>query len=80
MANAATKKMVKEIVDYARTGANIYPFMFQPLHGRSNTVSAAIRIAKKDGLIVEGGKDGMGKPFYVANLPEPTHAISAIVQ
>lgn len=80
MASAATEAKMKEILEYARTGAKIYPFMFQPRLGRSNTVSAAIRIAKDRGLIEEAGKDGTGKPYYRATTPDATHTAPASVQ
>ena len=72
--NSKTETMMLEMVKAARAGSYIYPFMWQPVMGRSNTVSAAIRLAKKQGLLVEAGKDGMGKPFYLAPVPAPTHS------
>lgn len=72
--NSKTEAMMIEMVKAARSGSDIYPFMWQPMMGRSNTVSAAIRLAKKQGLLVEAGKDGMGKPFYRAPVPAPTHS------
>lgn len=71
--NSKTEAMMIEMVKAARAGSDIYPFMWQPMMGRSNTVSAAIRLAKKQGLLVEAGKDGTGKPFYRAPAPAPTH-------
>jgi hypothetical protein len=79
MTNAKTTALMNEIVSHARTGAKVYPFMFQPRMGVSNTVSAAIRAAKKLGLIEEGGKDGVGKPYYVAKLPQATHEAPASI-
>ena len=72
-----TKKMMDEIVSYARAGHEIYPMMFQPLMGRSNTVSAAIRTAKKLNLIEQHDVDGLGKPIYRAVMPNATHAAPA---
>ena len=77
--NRKTETMMLEMVKAARAGSDIYPFMWQPVMGRSNTVSAAIRLAKKQGLLVEAGKDGMGKPFYRAPVPAPTHSVPATV-
>ena len=68
-----TDQILADMIAYAKTGADIYPFMFQPMLGRSNAVSAAIRKAKASGALVEAGKDGTGKPFYRAPLPAPTH-------
>jgi hypothetical protein len=59
-----TQAMLSEIMKYAETGKDIYPFMFQPKFGRSNTVSAAIRHALKNKMIEKSGVDGMGKPKY----------------
>ena len=67
-------KILSEMIEYAKTGADVYPFMWQPAFGRSNKVSAAVRMAKKSGALVEGGKDGTGKPYYVAPVPTATHA------
>lgn len=67
-------KILAEMISYAKTGAKVYPFMWQPVFGRSNHVSAAVRMAKKSGLLIEGGKDGTGKPYYVAPMPAATHA------
>jgi len=77
--NAQTQAKLAEILDYARTGAVVYPFMFQPHMGRSNTVSAAIRHAKKEGLLVEAGKDGTGKPTYRMATPCANHAGTAAI-
>ena len=71
-----TDKILAQMIAHAKTGADVYPFMFQPLLGRSNAVSAAIRKAKASGALVEAGKDGTGKPFYRAPLPAPTHQAS----
>ena len=68
-----TDKILAEMIAFAKTGADVYPFMFQPILGQSNAVSAAIRKAKKTGALVEAGKDGTGKPFYRAPIPTPTH-------
>lgn len=61
-----TDQILAEMLAHARTGGKVYPAFFQPRLGRSNSVSAAIRKAKKQGHLVEGGKDGLGKPYYVA--------------
>ena len=72
-------QILKEMITYAKTGADIYPFMFQPVMGRSNAVSAAIRKAKKTGALVEAGRDGNGKPFYRAPVKAATHCASAAI-
>ncbi len=72
--NTQTEAKMNEIVAFARQGHEIYPMMFQPMNGRSNTVSAAIRTAKKLGLIEQAGVDGLGKPKYRATVPAATHA------
>lgn len=75
-----TAEMMNKMVAYARAGEKIYPMFWQPLRGRSNTVSAAITAAKKAGLLKEGGKDGNGRPFYVAVVPAATHGGTERVQ
>ena len=72
----AVEEILAEMLKHAKTGANVYPFMFQPRRGSSNFVSAAIRKAKNQGLLVEAGKDGLGKPYYRAPEPKPTHTSS----
>ena len=42
MANAKTEAMISEMVAHASKGFEIIPMFFQPICGRSNTVSAAI--------------------------------------
>jgi hypothetical protein len=79
MANSATEKMMAEMVAFARDGGEIIPMMFQPLRGRSNTVSAAIRKAKALGLIEQSGLDGCGKPKYRAVI-RATHAGTSAAQ
>lgn len=76
---AQTEAMMKKIVSFAREGNEIYPMMWQPVFGCSNTVSAAIRAAKKLGLIEQCGVDGIGKPKYRAVLPAATHSISSSI-
>ena len=63
-----TQNKIKEILEFARDGEGneIFPFMFQPRRGSSNTVSAAIRMMIKSGLIECSGKDGVGNPVYRA--------------
>ena len=76
---AIADKILAEMTAHAKTGAKVYPFMWQPVMGRSNAVSAAVRMAKKSGALIEGGKDGVGKPYYVAPIPAATHAAPASV-
>ena len=42
---------------------SIYPSMYAPFFWLAN-ISAAFRIAKKTGMIVQDGVDGIGKPKY----------------
>lgn len=79
MPNAETEAMITKIVDHAREGYEIYPMFFQPVRGRSNTVSAAIRVAKSRGLIEQCGVDGVGKPMYKAVWQPATHTVSQTV-
>lgn len=76
----ATEAKLNEILEVARLGHEIIPMFFQPIMGRSNTVSAAIRVALKKGLLEQAGVDGCGKPKYRAPLPKPTHAAPAVAQ
>ena len=78
--NLKTETILNEMIKTARAGHDIYPFMFQPLMGRSNSVSAAIREGKKRGLLVEAGKDGTGRPFYRAAMPAATHKAPEVAQ
>ena len=75
-----TKSKMEEIVEAARAGGEIIPMFFQPIHGRSNTVSAAIRAALKLNLIEQCGLDGCGKPKYRAVAPKATHWATTSVQ
>lgn len=75
-----TDEILAQMLNHARNGMDIYPFMYQPLMGRSNSVSAAIRKGKKQGLLVEAGVDGTGKPYYRAAMPAATHDAPAVAQ
>ena len=70
---------LEQIVSAARAGHEIIPAFFQPIYGRSNAVSAAIRMALKAGLIEIAGLDGCGKPKYRATAPKATHTGNATV-
>lgn len=78
--NTATEAKLNEILAFAREGREVLPMMFQPVMGRSNAVSAAIRIALKRGLLVQDGVDGCGKPKYRAPMPTATHTAPAVIQ
>ena len=65
-----TEAMITKMKEHVANGHALYPIYFQPVRGRSNTVSAAIRVAKSRGIIREAGLDGVGKPYYEAK-PEP---------
>jgi hypothetical protein len=80
MANAKTEAMISKMVAHACKGFEIIPMFFQPLNGASNTVSAAVRLAKVRGLLVESGLDGSGKPKYHAPVKVATHNAPARVQ
>jgi hypothetical protein len=71
--NPATEAMIERMLETSRNGHDIIPMMFQPVRGRSNTVSAAIRVALSRGLIEQAGVDGLGKPKYRAVMPRATH-------
>lgn len=73
------EKILAEMIRFGRNGKEIYPFMFQPVMGRSNAVSAAIRLGKKKGVLVQSGVDGHGKPKYSLALPSATHSASASI-
>jgi hypothetical protein len=78
--NLKTETILNKMLETARAGHDVYPFMFQPIMGRSNSVSAAIREGKKRGLLIEAGKDGVGKPFYRAAMPAATHVAPETAQ
>ena len=80
MASAKTEAMIVTMVAHARNGFEVIPMFFQPCLGTSNTVSAAVRLAKVRGLLVECGLDGSGKPKYAAPVKVATHAASTRMQ
>lgn len=80
MANPKTQEMMDAMIAYAREGKDIIPAFFQPVFGRSNTVSAAIRGLKAQGLIEQNGEDGTGKPKYALVAPAATHTGVETVQ
>jgi len=71
--NANTKKIMDAMVSHANAGNDVIPMFFQPRLGTSNSVSAAIRAAKRLGLLVQNGLDGCGKPKYAAPIKTATH-------
>ncbi len=74
-----TQKALDEMVAWAREGNDVIPMFFSECnHGRA-AVSAAIRVAKKRGLLIEDRKDGCGNPLYRAPVPAATHAGSAAI-
>ena len=78
-----TNTILEEMLEVARDGKEVYPFMWQTIFGTNACVGAAVRKAKKLGLLVEGGKDGVGKPFYVLPapvIPAPTHSAPKVMQ
>ena len=80
---AETQKIMNEMVELANQGGEVMPFMWQSYRGINACVSAAVRAAKKRGLLVEGGKDGVGNPFYIAPVkpaPVATHTAPATLQ
>lgn len=75
-----TEAKLNEILAIARAGHEIIPMFFQPAMGGINaSVSAAIRIALKKGLLVPAGLDGCGKPKYRAAEIKATHLGSEAV-
>lgn len=77
--NEKTAAILKEMIAHAKTGGEIIPMFFQPRNGTSNSVSAAIRHALKNGLLVIAGQDGCGKPKYKAPAPVATHIGNGMV-
>ena len=77
---AETEEMMNKMVEFAREGNDIIPMFWQPRRGLSNTVSAAIRVAKNRNLLVQNGVDGLGKPMYAAVMPAITHTGTNVVQ
>jgi len=80
---AETQKIMNEMVEVANQGKEVMPFMWQSFRGINASVSAAVRAAKKRGLLVQGGVDGVGNPFYVAPIkavPAVTHNAPATLQ
>lgn len=77
---AKTLEIMNEMVAHARAGNEIIPMFWQPLMGISASVSAAIRAAKKQGLLVQSGLDGVGRPKYAAPLKSATHEAPATIQ
>lgn len=71
--NAKTRQILDKMIAHSRQGFDIIPAFYQPIYGRSNAVSAAIRAGKKMGLIEVAGTDGHGKPIYRAVMPSTTH-------
>ena len=63
MTNKVTETYLRIKAD-ALKGLEIIPMFYQPIMGRSNAVSSAIRILKKEGTIIKSGIDGLGKPVY----------------
>jgi len=77
--NAKTEAKLAEIIAVARAGGEIFPAFFQRGRGIDSSVSAAIRVAKSRGLIVQSGTDGIGKPKYRLAPIAVTHATSKAV-
>lgn len=67
-----TDEILNQMIETGRS-RDIIPMFFQPLRGRSNHVSAAIRKGLKTGQIEQVGLDGMGKPKYRTTVPAATH-------
>ncbi|WP_333846918.1 hypothetical protein [Phaeobacter italicus] len=80
MASAATEAKLAEMIESSRQGYDIIPAFFQPRMGRSNTVSAAIRIGVKRGLIEQSGVDGLGNKTYRMVAPAETHEAPVVAQ
>lgn len=67
--NTDTENKLNEIMTHANAGYEIIPAFFQPIRGRSNSVSAAIRHALKNNMLEQCRVDGMGKPKYIKARP-----------
>lgn len=78
--NAKTQEMMENMLLVARQGYDIIPMFWQPPLGRSNTVGAAIRALKAQGLIEQNGVDGTGKPKYALVMPTATHTVAETLQ
>ena len=78
--NSKTEAKLNAILAHARNGNEIIPMFFQPIIGTDASVSAAIRIALKRGLLVKCGVDGDGKPKYRAPTPAATHEAPQVAQ
>ena len=77
---AKTLAAMNAMVDFAREGNEVIPMYSSECgHGKA-AVSAAIRVAKKRGLLVECGKDGCGCPKYAAPIPAATHVGTQVAQ
>jgi hypothetical protein len=65
--NPKTEAMAKKILHYglSNPGDVIIPMFFQPCMGIDASVSAAIRLLKKENMIEQKGVDGCGKPCYM---------------
>ena len=75
-----TDEILEAMIEAARQGHDIIPMFFQPVRGRSNNVSAAVRKGLKTGQIVQNGVDGCNKPKYTIAAPAATHAAPATIQ
>jgi len=81
---AETQKIMNEMLDLANQGNEVFPYMWQrPYRGINACVPAAVRVAKKRGLLIQGGLDGVGNPFYIAPpkaIPAATHSAPKTIQ
>lgn len=73
MASPETEEMIKAMVKHSRNGYYIFPMMFQPRNGLSNTVAAAIRVALNRKLIIQDGVDGAGNARYTIITPRANY-------
>ena len=78
--NAKTEAKLNEILEAGKHGMEIIPMFFQSRRGIDASVSAAIRVGKKRGLIEQAGVDGIGKPKYRVVMPQATHNAPAVAQ
>lgn len=67
-----TETILASMIEVGRS-TEIIPMFFQPVMGRCNKVSAAVRMGLKTGAIYQDGTDGMGKPKYRTAVPASTH-------
>ncbi|MEO1092700.1 MAG: hypothetical protein AAFX81_18915 [Pseudomonadota bacterium] len=72
-----TEAAMNEMVAWANEGNDVIPAFFTWQFGRS-ACAAAVRAARKRGLLADGGRDGCGNPKYVAAVADMVPASAAV--